>query len=167
MRRGGRRGYAKKKKTSPLDTLIDLLPFELHPSKYKFLDPGTKLKERLERGEVGVNPLDEFAPVHDIVYASRTGDRRKADRVLAKRALSQMLEDDTPRNERFLAMMTACCMVSKITLEKLVSRVSKELKRCDNKKKIKLKSGEKTKDGEKEKNCARQKKKKSERAKIG
>ena len=87
--KGKREGVEEKH--SALDALIDLLPFELHPPGYKFLGPGTKLSERLERGEVGVNPLDEACRQHDIVYSIEKGNRRKADRVLAEHAFSRML----------------------------------------------------------------------------
>ncbi|KAJ8681659.1 hypothetical protein QAD02_017451 [Eretmocerus hayati] len=95
---------------SVLDTLIDLLPFEMNVPGYRFLGPGTKLAERLERGEVGVCPLDDYAREHDIAYANKNADRRKADRVLAERAFSRMLASHVDPDERTLALMTACCM---------------------------------------------------------
>ncbi|KAJ8671184.1 hypothetical protein QAD02_014134 [Eretmocerus hayati] len=112
---------------SVLDTLIDLLPFEMNVPGYRFLGPGTKLAERLERGEVGVCPLDDYAREHDIAYANKNADRRKADRVLAERAFSRMLASQVDPDERTLALMTACCMVSKITFEKLFSRITKAI----------------------------------------
>ena len=38
---------------------------------YSFAGPGTKLKERLARGDRGINSLDELARSHDIAYALR------------------------------------------------------------------------------------------------
>ncbi|KAJ8685386.1 hypothetical protein QAD02_021179 [Eretmocerus hayati] len=76
---------------SVLDTLIHLLPSEMNVPGYRFLGPVTKLAERLERGEVGVCPLDDYAREHDIAYANKNADRRKADRVLAERAFLRML----------------------------------------------------------------------------
>ena len=34
-----------------------------------YLGPGTRLKERLKRGDRGVNRLDELAKIHDIDYS--------------------------------------------------------------------------------------------------
>ena len=104
---------------SVLNELIDLLPFEMHVPGYRFCGPGTKLKERLQRGDVGVNPLDEACRQHDIAYADKNVSRRQADRLLAEQAFSRMLAGDTLPDERTMAMMTACCMVSKITFEKI------------------------------------------------
>ena len=104
-----------EEKNSSLDAIIDLMPFEMHGPGYKFCGPGTKLAERLERGDTGINPLDDACREHDIAYSDSSTNRRKADRILAERAFSRMLAGDTPPDERTLAMMTACCMVSKIT----------------------------------------------------
>lgn len=124
-----------KEGDTALDALIDLLPFEMHVPGYKFCGPGTRLAERIERGDVGVNPLDEACREHDLVYADKKkGDRRKADRVLAEYAFSRMLSDETPGDERTVAMMTACCMVSNITFEKFFSCIKKALKRPDKRK---------------------------------
>ena len=48
-----------------LNKTIDRLPFELHLPGYNFCDPGTKLRKRLNRGDVGINPLDEACREHD------------------------------------------------------------------------------------------------------
>lgn len=113
-----------KKKNSALDALIDLLP-ELNFPGYQFMGPGTKVMERLARGERGINPLDNMCLEHDLVYSDKNGDRRKADRTLAEKAFSRMLENDTPGDERTLAMLTACCMIGKITFERFFSRITK------------------------------------------
>ena len=46
-----------------------------------YLGPGTRLKERLRRGDRGVNRLDELAKIHDIDYskAKSLKDKWKAD----------------------------------------------------------------------------------------
>ena len=103
------------KKNIAIDALIDFLPFELHPPGYKCLGPGTKLSERLEKGDVGVNPPDEACRQHENVQ------RCKADRVLAEHSFSRMFAGDTQSDERTLAMIMACCIVSKITFEKFFS----------------------------------------------
>ena len=43
---------------------LSSLGMELHVPGYRFLGPGTRLKERLERGERGINRLDELARMH-------------------------------------------------------------------------------------------------------
>ena len=122
------------KKSSALDELIQLLPFELHVPGYKFCGPGTKLAERIASGEVGINPLDKACQQHDIAYADKTINNQQADRVLAEKAFSRVLADDTPSDERTLALMTTCCMVSKITIEKIFSRINKVIRKKKNKK---------------------------------
>lgn len=120
---------------SVLDALVGLLPFEMHVPGYKFCGPGTNLSKRLDRGDEGVNPLDEACREHDIAYSEKNTNRRQADRRLAEQAFSRMLAGETPPDERTVAMMTACCMVSKITFEKFFTRIKKAIKRGDKKKK--------------------------------
>lgn len=128
---------------SVLDALIDLLPFEMNVPGYKFCGPGTKLSERIERGDEGVNPLDEACRQHDIAYSEKNGNRREADRRLAEQAFSRMLAGETPPDERTVAMMTACCMVSKITFEKFFNRIRKAIKKSDKKNKKIIKKSKK------------------------
>jgi len=49
--------------------LINTLPFEVHIPGYNFCGPGTNLQKRLERGDQGINPLDEACKEHDIAYS--------------------------------------------------------------------------------------------------
>ena len=123
----------EEEEDSVLDKIIDLLPFEMHVPGYKFCGPGTKLAERIERGDVGINPLDEACRQHDLAYNNPSSNRRQADRILAEYAFSRMLAGETPPDERTVAMMTACCMVSKITFEKFFSRIKKVIKRQNKK----------------------------------
>lgn len=53
---------------SALDTLIDLLPIEMHVPGYRFCGPGTKLSKRLKRSEVGVNPMDDACQIDGGVW---------------------------------------------------------------------------------------------------
>ena len=73
-----------------INRAVDLLPVELHLPGYRFCGPGTRLEERLARGERGINELDEACREHDIAYAKYKDNerRRAADRVLAGKALS-------------------------------------------------------------------------------
>ena len=56
--------------SSLVDNLINLLSFEIHAPGYHFCGPGTRLNERLEKCEKGVNPLDAYCREHDIAYAT-------------------------------------------------------------------------------------------------
>ena len=49
--------------------------------KGNYLGPGTRLQQRLKRGDRGVNRLDELAKIHDIDYskAKSLKDKWKAD----------------------------------------------------------------------------------------
>ena len=114
-----------------LNDLIDQIPFELHFPNYEFCGAGTKLAERLERGQVGVNPLDRCCRQHDLAYAATKGiGRARADAILAEQALSRMLNGEASSDERVAALMTACCMVSKITFEKLLGRIKRGFSRA-------------------------------------
>lgn len=130
----------EEEEKSALDAIIDLMPFEMHVPGYEFCGPGTNLSERLARGDVGINPLDEACREHDIAYSGKKSNRRQADRILAEKAFSRLLASETSPDERTFAMMTACCMVSKITFEKFFERIKKAIKITDKKKKKSVKS---------------------------
>ena len=66
-----------------MDNLIDLLPFEMHVPGYKFCGTGTKFVERIQRGDIGINPLDEACRQHDLAYSNPSSNRRQTDRILA------------------------------------------------------------------------------------
>lgn len=88
-----------------INKLIDLLPFEAHIPGYRYCGPGTKLEERLKRGDPGINPLDEACKKHDIVYSktSDTAVRNKADLVLADEAWERVKSKDSSLPERIAA----------------------------------------------------------------
>ncbi|KYN29401.1 hypothetical protein ALC57_01151 [Trachymyrmex cornetzi] len=48
-----------------LNHAINAFLFELHISGYQFCSPGTHLKNRLDRGDRGINPLDAVCREHD------------------------------------------------------------------------------------------------------
>lgn len=124
--------------SSLLNDMIDLVPFELHVPGYRFLGPGTALETRLERGDKPLNPLDEAAKCHDIVYSKKNkSDRASADRTLAEKAFLRLLADDASRSEKSAALLTVCCMLSKIAFEKFFTRVKNSLRCGDRKKKNK------------------------------
>jgi hypothetical protein len=57
------------------------LPFEVHLPGYNYCGPGTKLKQRLARGDKPVNRVDAICQQHDIDYSnsSNSDDIRAAD----------------------------------------------------------------------------------------
>jgi hypothetical protein len=64
---------------------------EIHLPGHNFAGPGTKLKERLARGDKGINRIDELAREHDISYSDSKGKsdkkelRHAADREMLKK----------------------------------------------------------------------------------
>ena len=50
---------------------------EFHWPGYQFLGPGTKLEQRLKRGDPGINCLDRIAKQHDIDYSKAKNLRDK------------------------------------------------------------------------------------------
>ncbi|KAF6198040.1 hypothetical protein GE061_007786 [Apolygus lucorum] len=99
------------------NTILKNIPFEIHAAGYNYLGPGTNLDERLQRGDVGVNKLDEAAKEHDIFYRDhqKTTDRHKADKVLEGKAWERLKSSDANLNERFWAFNTAAAMKVKRT----------------------------------------------------
>lgn len=99
-----------------LNRSIDALPFELHlPGNYRFCGPGTKLRERLARGEQGINPLDDFCRSHDIAYSLHkdSESRRVADLALANKAWSRFKDKDTPIGEKLASWIVTTAMNAK------------------------------------------------------
>ena len=113
--------------------IIDSVPEKYRKKAESLLRRLAELAERIQRGDIGINPLDEACRQHDLAYNNPSSNRRQADRILAEYAFSRMLAGETPPDERTVAMMTACCMVSKITFEKFFSRIKKVIKRQNKK----------------------------------
>lgn len=103
---------------SLVNRAVDVLPLELHLPGYRFCGPGTKLEERLARGERGINVLDEACREHDIAYAKyKDNERRRiADRVLASRAWERVKASDSGISERAYAAAVAAVMKAKSAL---------------------------------------------------
>ncbi|WP_219822820.1 hypothetical protein, partial [Enterobacter cloacae complex sp. 4DZ3-17B2] len=112
-----------------VNSLINKLPVELHIPGYQYCGPGTTLKQRLARGDSGINPLDKACKEHDIAYSKTrenpTG-RSEADRILAEQAWNRVLAKDTSIAEKAAAWGVANTM-------KLKSKLGMGLK---NKKKV-------------------------------
>lgn len=98
-----------------VNSAIDALPIELHLPGYRYCGPGTKLKERLDRGDPGINKLDEACKAHDIAYSnySDTSRRSLADRVLAEKAWQRAKSSDASFGERTAALAVAAAMKTK------------------------------------------------------
>ncbi|KAJ8973150.1 hypothetical protein NQ317_017923 [Molorchus minor] len=64
----------------------------MHIPGYQYCGPGTKPRKRLERGDTGINPLDEACKVHDRTYSKfeDTATRNIADEELAASASPKM-----------------------------------------------------------------------------
>lgn len=101
-----------------LDKAIDNLPVELHIPGYQFCGPGTKLTQRLERGDKGINKLDTACKNHDIAYSkNKSGsERRKADKILAQEAWSRFRSSDSTLGEKLNALTVSGMMKAKTAL---------------------------------------------------
>ena len=64
-----------------IQKLIEKTGKEFHWPRANYLGPGTRLQQRLKRGDRGINRLDELAKIHDIDYskAKSLKDKWKAD----------------------------------------------------------------------------------------
>lgn len=100
-----------------LNNFINNLPFELHAPGYNFCGPGTRLRERLLRGDKGVNPLDEACKRHDIAYHNNPTslqERHRADLELAAAAESRLRDPNTPLGERLTSLAVNKIMKFKV-----------------------------------------------------
>lgn len=97
---------------------INALPFELHIPGYNFCGPGTKLKERLRRGDRAINPLDEACKQHDISYSTYKDirNRHKADTILANKAWERVKSSQANLGEKTAAWAVTNVMKSKVKL---------------------------------------------------
>ena len=100
---------------SLFNSVINKLPFELHIPGYQFCGPGTRLQERVARGERGINPLDAACREHDIAYSQSKdlAHRHVADQTLAKRALERVISKDARLGERATASAVWAAMKAK------------------------------------------------------
>lgn len=105
------------KENSHLNSLINKLPFELHLPGYNYCGPGTRLAERLARGDKGINQLDEYCKQHDIAYnkSSNLVDRHKADIILLKMAKKRATSSNTSSGEKIAANLVNTAMLAKVS----------------------------------------------------
>ena len=102
-----------------INTGIDSLPVELHlPGGYQYCGPGTKLQERLTRGDPGINKLDKACKDHDIAYSkySDSFNRTVADNILAQRAWDRLKAGDSSIGERAAALAVTAAMKAKTAI---------------------------------------------------
>ena len=115
-----------------VNSIIDKLPVELHIPGYQYYGSGTKLKERLARGDPGINPLDAACKEHDIAYSKNRDNlnaRHAADRVLTERAWKRVLAKDANLGEKAAAWGVANTMKAKTKLGIGVTRKRKPSKK--------------------------------------
>lgn len=112
-----RKNTAKVVGGSVVDKIINNLPFELHLPGYQYCGPGTKVRERLDRGDLGINDLDKSCKAHDIFYLNNKdpAERRKADLVLSKQAWERVKSSNS-LGEKASALAVAGIMKAKTSL---------------------------------------------------
>lgn len=100
---------------SVVNRAIDALPIELHIPGYNYCGPGTKLAERLSRGDPGINKLDDACKEHDIAYSKYkdSGRRSVADKALAEKAWQRVRSSDASLVEKAAALAIAATMGAK------------------------------------------------------
>lgn len=105
--------------TGLLNAVINKLPFELHiPGGYQYCGPGTRLQERLRRGDPGINPLDQACKEHDIAYSiyRELPQRHLADKQLQSRAWQRVKAKDSSIGEKTAALLVSGAMATKTKL---------------------------------------------------
>lgn len=110
----------------------------------RFAGPGTKLKERLARGERGINRLDELARAHDIAYdeSNSLTDRHRADETLENQAWEVFKSKNTGIKEKAASWLVTTAMKAKRKLgagcgfKKMVLAAKKAIKNKVNEKNI-------------------------------
>jgi hypothetical protein len=112
-----------------VNEIINRLPIELHlPGGYQFCGPGTKLSERLQRGQKGINALDAACREHDIAYSLHRNDinkRHEADRVLEEKAWQRVKSNDASLGEKSAAWLVTNAMKAKRKLGMGIRRHNK------------------------------------------
>lgn len=102
-----------------INKAIDALPIELHlPGGYRYCGPGTRLEERLARGDPGINELDESCKVHDIAYSLHKDNynRKLADQRLAESAWKRFKSSNASLGEKAAAWAVTTTMKAKSKL---------------------------------------------------
>lgn len=117
-----------------VNNAINNLPFELHLPGYQYCGPGTKLRERLKRGDPGINGLDEACRIHDIAYDTypRDQERYLADLLLIDKAEQRLGSKNASFGEKLAAATVVGIMGIKTAigagLKQKTGRKSKKVK---------------------------------------
>lgn len=102
-----------------LNNVLNKLPIELHLPGYQYCGPGTKLADRIARGEPGINPLDAACKEHDIAYSENCENveaRNNADKILADKAWQRVCSNDARISEKVAAYAVTNIMKIKAKL---------------------------------------------------
>lgn len=101
-----------------VNSIINNLPFEAHIPGYNYCGPGTRLQERLSRGDKGVNKLDEACMYHDIAYTNYTdlSNRHSADLQLYNMAKKRMKSKDAGKGEKLASWLVSKVMKTKMKM---------------------------------------------------
>ena len=101
-----------------VNSIINALPVGLHLPGYQYCGPGTKLRERLARGDPGINLLDKACKEHDIAYSKykNINDRNIADKILEEKAWQRVKSRDAFLGERANAALITNIMKAKTKL---------------------------------------------------
>lgn len=88
-----------------LNTVIDRFPFEAHITGYNCCGPCTKLKERLDWGDEGINPLDFACRTQDTAYenlelSNNLDIRHIADNLLQEQDWERVKTSDNYKKEK-------------------------------------------------------------------
>lgn len=107
----------EKKGSGVVNNWINNLPFEAHLKGYNYCGPGTKLIERLKRGDKGVNALDDACKQHDIYYGfhKNNEERQTADKLLLSRAWKRVKAEDSSVGEKLAALAVTTAIKGKLT----------------------------------------------------
>ena len=91
-----------------------MLP-ELHLPGHNFTGPGTRVEERLLRGDKPINKLDKAAREHDIMYKifKKVPERHVFDKRLQDEATRIVLDPNSSIGERAEAALVAGTMLGK------------------------------------------------------
>lgn len=104
--------------TGLVNDAINKLPFELHIPGYNYCGPGTKLQQRLLKGDRPINGLDAGCMKHDIAYhnSKDLASRHAADRELADIAMQRFRARNASIGEKMAALGVAGAMKAKVKL---------------------------------------------------
>lgn len=121
-----------------VNSLINSLPFELHLPGYNYCGPGTRLRERLLRGDKGINQLDNACMQHDIAYnnSNQLKDRHIADLELLNMAKQRIKSKNAGKGEKLASWLVSKVMKKKVkhgagvkSFRSIVSTIRNRLKK--------------------------------------